>query len=198
MNLYRYFGKRLFDLVLSITGFLLLLLPGFLVYLVIICKEGRPGLFTQERIGRYARPFIIYKFRTMSTNKSSNTVTAANDPRITPLGSFLRKTKIDEWPQLLNIVKGDMSFVGPRPDVSGFADKLTGKNKDLLNLRPGVTGPATIAFRNEEEILSQQNDPISYNRTVIWPKKVRINLEYEKRHTLFSDFIIIAQTALGR
>lgn len=196
--MYKRYGKRLFDLFTAILASTILVLPGLFIYALIIAKDGRPGLYSQVRIGKNGKKFSIYKFRTMSLNQSSNTVTASNDPRITSLGLFLRKAKIDEWPQLINILKGDMSFVGPRPDVPGFADALEGDDRRILNLRPGVTGPATIEFRNEEEILAGQPDPQSYNRCVIWPKKVSINLDYERRHSFFLDLRIILKTIFSR
>ena len=142
------------------------------------------GFFTQERIGQHGKSFLIYKLRTLhsKTNKSSL------------WGQFLRKTKLDELPQLLNILKGQMTFVGPRPDVLGYADELVGADRILLTLKPGVTGLASIKYRNEEQILSQQPNPQHYNDEVIWPDKVRINKWYAQNRTLIMDVQIIFYT----
>ena len=127
-------------------------------------------------------------------NRGGSSVSVAGEKRITPLGAFLRKYKLDELPELWNVFIGDMSFVGPRPDVPGYADKLQGKEKDILLLKPGITGPATLKYRNEEELLAQQPNPQQYNDEVIYPDKVRINLDYLKNHTLLGDIQIILQT----
>ncbi len=121
-------------------------------------------------------------------------VTAANDPRITNFGKFLRKTKLDELPQLFNVLKGDMSLVGPRPDVPGFADKLQGENRKILALKPGITGLATIAFKNEEELLAEQENPEQYNREIIWPEKVRLNKKYIEQYSFLLDLKILWKT----
>jgi lipopolysaccharide/colanic/teichoic acid biosynthesis glycosyltransferase len=125
------------------------------------------------------------------------TVTSAHDPRITSLGRFLRKTKIDELPQLINVLVGQMSMVGPRPDVPGFADTLCGRDRIVLSVRPGVTGPASVRFRDEEEILAQQRDPERYNREMIFPEKVRINRTYVEEYSLWKDIYYIAKTVTG-
>jgi len=128
------------------------------------------------------------------TKQPGTTVTKRGDPRITRLGAFFRRTKIDELPQLWNVLIGQMSFVGPRPDVPGFADKLTGNEREVLKLRPGITGPATLKYRNEEELLAAQSDPEKYNREVIFPDKVRINLDYMRNWSLRKDISYIWQT----
>ena len=130
----------------------------------------------------------------MTSNVNGSNVTTFDDPRITFTGRFMRKFKIDELPQLINIVKGDMSFVGPRPDVPGFADKLTGSDRRILSLRPGITGPATLKYQNEELILNSQSNPEQYNRDVLWPDKVAINLHYLDHWSLISDIVIIIKT----
>ena len=142
------------------------------------------GFFTQERIGQHGKSFLIYKLRTLhsKTNKTSF------------WGRMLRKTKLDELPQLLNILKGQMTFVGPRPDVLGYADELVGADRILLTLKPGVTGLASIKYRNEEQILSQQTNPQKYNDEVIWPDKVRINKWYAQNRTFVMDLKIIFYT----
>ena len=142
------------------------------------------GFFTHERIGQHGKSFLIYKLRTLhsKTNKSSL------------WGQFLRKTKLDELPQLLNILKGQMTFVGPRPDISGYADELVGADRILLTLKPGVTGLASLKYRNEEQILAQQTNPQQYNDEVIWPDKVRINKWYAQNRTLVMDLQILFYT----
>lgn len=186
--------KRIFDLIIALIGFgvLLPILP-IIAFLVKVTSPG-PVFFIQERIGRFGRSFRCYKFRTMSVGASKfGSITSSNDSRITPLGRFLRKFKIDEIPQVLNIIIGKMSFVGPRPDVPGYADKLTGDNAKILRIHPGITGPATLYFRYEEEILSQVNDKKIYNDTIIWPKKIELNKRYIENWSLLQDigYIII-------
>ncbi len=152
-------------------------------------------LFLQERIGQYGKPFKIYKIRTMRIqNHNNNFVTTADDDRILPFGKFLRKTKLDEIVELVNVLKGDMSLVGPRPDVAGYADKLTGEDRKILELRPGITGPASLKYINEEELLARVDDPKKYNDEIIYPDKVRINLEYYYNRTFWGDIKIIFKT----
>lgn len=192
------FLKRGFDIFASTLG---LLLTGWIIILAYIAASidtKRSGFFTQERIGRGGMPFKVIKIRTMRNVPSINTtVTALNDPRITPLGHFLRKTKIDELPQLINVFLGHMSFVGPRPDVAGFADKLTGEDRIILWVRPGITGPATLKYRKEEEFLAGQDDPERYNDEVIFPDKVRLNREYVANYSFWKDIKYIYQTIFG-
>lgn len=157
---------------------------------------GRSGVFVQTRIGRYGRPFPLLKVRTMrATGSTRTTVTVGSDVRITRLGAVLRRFKIDELPQLMNVLIGDMSLVGPRPDVPGFADRLTGNDRLLLQMRPGITGPAALAYRHEESLLLSVDDPERFNREVIWPDKVRINLEYVRHYRLRTDAGCILRTA---
>ena len=127
----------------------------------------------------------------------NSNVTTDRDPRITKIGRFFRKTKIDELPQLINVLKGDMSFVGPRPDVPGYADRLQGEDRIILSVKPGITGPATLKYKNEEEILAKVDNPEKYNDEVIWPDKVRINKEYIKNWSLKRDIIYILKTIFG-
>ena len=126
--------------------------------------------------------------------QKGDVITVENDPRITNFGRFIRKFKLDELPQLINIVLGEMSFVGPRPDVEGYADKLTGEDRIILSVKPGITGPATLVFRNEESVLARQKDPIDYNNNVIWPEKIKINREYIENWTFKKDLLIIFKT----
>lgn len=176
--------KRLFDLIFSLLG---LVATGWLVllfYILATLDTRQNGLFAQERIGQYGKKFTIYKLRTMRWN-------AAGQPTISALGAFLRKSKIDELPQLYNVLVNDMSFVGPRPDVAGYYDQLQGDDRKLLDLKPGITGPASLKYYNEEQVLSQQSDPQHYNDTVIFPDKVRINLNYQAHQSLGLDFTIL-------
>jgi lipopolysaccharide/colanic/teichoic acid biosynthesis glycosyltransferase len=153
-------------------------------------------LFRQERIGQYGKTFRIVKFRTMRANSDGSSVTVMGDGRVTRLGRFLRRYKLDELPELWNVLKGDMSLVGPRPDVPGYADKLEGEERLILQLKPGLTGTATLKYRNEEELLAKQDDPIRYNDEVIWRDKVRINLQYYYNHSLMGDVRILFDTIL--
>ena len=173
----------------------------WLMLLVAICikvKMPGPVLFRQQRVGREGRLFTMVKFRTMLVNHGGNSVSVAGESRITPLGSMLRRWKLDELPELWNVLLGDMSFVGPRPDVPGYADTLTGEDREILQLRPGITGPASMKYRNEEEILSAVENPQKYNDEVIFPDKVRINRLYLHDHSFFLDLKMIEATVLGR
>jgi lipopolysaccharide/colanic/teichoic acid biosynthesis glycosyltransferase len=187
--------KRLFDFILSFTG--LILLSPFLLFISILIKITNNGsiFFVQERVGKNGSLFKMIKFRTMYTDHNdNNTISVKGDSRITNLGFFLRKYKIDELPELINVLFGDMSFVGPRPDVKGYADKLKGDHRKILKLRPGITGPASIKFINEELLLSKQENPKYYNDNVIYPEKVRINLDYFYNNSIWIDFKIIFAT----
>lgn len=190
--------KRTFDLLMSIIGLLLSSWLILLAWLAASLDTKSNGFFVQERVGKDGQLFRVVKIKTMRpSQKTSTTVTRSGDPRITPLGRFFRKAKIDELPQLWNVLKGDMSFVGPRPDVPGFADSLKGEERRLLTLRPGITGPATLKYRNEEELLAASDDAEAYNRDVIWPDKVRINLEYIQDWSLSKDLHYIWKTVMG-
>lgn len=192
--------KRLFDFTISLIG--LMIISPVLIILAILVKIASRGqiFYWQERVGLRGRIFELLKFRTMvvDADKIGTSVTTKNDPRITPMGRFLRKFKLDELPQLINVLKGDMSFVGPRPDVSGFADKLKGEDLIILSVRPGITGPATLKYRNEEEILAKQIDPDKYNAEVIYPDKIRINRKYAKNHSFWTDIVYIFKTIFSR
>ncbi len=186
--------KRTFDIILSIFA-IFLLFPSFLVVsFLIVIDSGFPIFFLQKRIGRGAKEFNIIKFRTMKTNNENITITVSDDIRITRIGKYLRKTKIDELPEILNVLFGQMSFVGPRPDVKGYADKLKGVNRKILDLRPGITGPASLKYYNEEYILSQKSNPKKYNDEVIFPDKVKINMDYFHNQSFFLDLKIIFAT----
>lgn len=202
--------KWIFDRLMALVG-LLILWPVLLVVAMLIRwkMSGGPVIYRQQRVGQYGKLFTIYKFRTMrptpvpSLSKEGNsqswsTVSVAGESRITPLGAKLRKYKLDELPELWNVLIGDMSFVGPRPDVPGYADMLEGDAKRMLQLRPGITGPASLKYRNEEEILAKVGNPIEYNDTVIWPDKVRLNLYYLDHYSFCKDLQMIFCTVLGK
>lgn len=191
--------KFLFDRTMALIG-LLVLWPILLIVAVLIkCKMlGGPVIFKQKRVGRYGKLFTMYKFRTMAVEHSGSSVSVAGESRITPLGAKLRRYKLDELPELWNVLTGDMSFVGPRPDVPGYADALRGEDRDILMLRPGITGPASLKYRNEEELLAQQADPQKYNDEVIYPDKVRINLYYLRHYSFVKDLQMMVCTVLGR
>ena len=193
------FFKSLFDRGASFFG-LILLFPVLLVValLIRIKMPGGPVIFKQERVGRYGRLFIMYKFRYMTVAHYGSSVSVKGESRITPLGAKLRKYKLDELPELWNVLIGDMSFVGPRPDVPGYADNLKGDDRRMLLLKPGITGPASLKYRNEEELLAEQEDPQKYNDEVLFPDKVRINIEYLDNWSFWHDIKIIIYTVLGK
>ena len=196
--MYLQFGKRIFDLTIALLGLIILAVPMALIAISIWIASGSPILFTQERVGKGGEIFNVKKFRTMSVRSVEDTsITVAGDSRVTPIGSYLRRWKLDELPQLWNVLVGEMSLVGPRPDVPGYADKLQGDDRKLLLLRPGITGPATLAYRNEEEILAKVSDPVQYNNEIIYPDKVRINLEYMEKCSLMQDLKYILETMGG-
>jgi len=187
--------KVIFDYVMAICG--VIFLAPLLVIVAILIKLTSKGnmFYTQGRIGRYGKTFTIIKFRSMTVDHGdSNTVTVGGDMRITKFGAFMRKYKLDELPELLNILKGDMSFVGPRPDLPGYADNLKGEDRKILNLRPGITGVASLKYANEEKILSAQKDPIKFHDEVIYPDKVKLNLDYYYNNNLWVDIKIIFAT----
>jgi len=190
--------KRLFDIIVSAIGIVLTWWIMLMAWIVATIETKSNGLFMQKRIGKDAKEFVVYKIKTMKPDDTNNsTVTLSNDSRITKSGAFLRRTKIDELPQLFNVLFGSMSFVGPRPDVKGFADKLEGEDKVILSIRPGITGPASIKYKNEEELLASVDNPIEYNKNVIWRDKVEINKEYIKNYSLKNDILYIIKTVLG-
>ena len=183
-----------FDKLVALLA-LLFLWPVFIVLaLLISLKMPGPVLFTQKRVGQNGTLFSMYKFRTMLVNNSGSTITIKGESRITELGIFLRKYKIDELPALWNVLKGEMSLVGPRPDVPGYADVLEGENRLILKLKPGITSPATLKYSHEEEILAKVDDPQEYNDTVIYPDKVKMNLDYFYTRTFIGDIKIITNT----
>lgn len=212
--------KRLFDIVASLCGLLLIWWVYPIVAILIYIKmPGGPAFFCQQRVGKDGKLFTCHKFRSMLVQHSGSSVSVAGDSRITPFGAKLRHYKIDELPELWDVLIGNMSFVGPRPDVPGYADKLTGDDRDVLKLRPGITGPATLKYRLEDEMLadvrrlmteggcipqeqigklSDQELAVWYNDNVIYPDKVRLNCYYYRHYSFIKDIQMILCTVLGK
>ena len=204
--------KYLFDRLVALVG-LLFLWPVLVVVAVLVKVKmpGGPVFFVQERVGKDGRIFKCHKFRTMRMNHNGSSVSVAGDSRITPLGAVLRHYKLDELPELWDVLVGNMSFVGPRPDVPGYADRLEGSDRDVLKLRPGITGPATLKYRLEDEMISEyvasrqasgdtrpmQEIATEYNDTVIYPDKVRLNCYYYRHYNFLKDIEMIFATVLG-
>lgn len=178
--------KRIFDLSISILVLPFLVLPILVLMVMASVSTGQSGLFIQKRIGVAGRPFGLMKIRSLKGTQHKDILTIKESE--TAFGQWLRKTKLDELPQLFNVLKGDMSWVGPRPDIPGYADKLEGDDRIILSVKPGITGPATLKYRNEDSLLLEQEDPLEYNDTVIWPDKVEINKKYIKNWSLTKDF----------
>lgn len=191
--------KYIFDRLMAFIG-LLVLWPVFLVVAILVRVKmpGGPVIFKQKRVGRDSKLFTMYKFRSMTVGHDGSSVSVAGESRITPLGAKLRRYKLDELPELWNVLIGDMSFVGPRPDVPGYADQLKGEDREVLRLRPGITGPASLKYRDEEELLAKQADPQKYNDEVIFPDKIRINRYYLHHYSFIKDIQMIFCTVLGR
>lgn len=214
--------KWLFDKLISLIGLISLSPVLLIVALLIKWKMPGPILFCQQRVGRYGRIFTVYKFRTMtvkaeasvaSRNSEATSIASQEQSRITPLGEKLRRYKLDELPELWNVLKGDMSFVGPRPDVPGYADQLQGEDREVLLLRPGITGPASLKYRNEDDILEAVDEALQkgrselpigittvqeYNDNVIYPDKVRLNRYYLHHYSFIKDIKMIVCTVLGK
>ena len=212
--------KWIFDRVVALIG-LLFLWPVLLVVAILVKVKmpGGPAFFVQKRVGKGGKLFNCHKFRTMTVKHNGSTVSVAGDSRITPFGAILRHYKLDELPGLWDVLIGNMSFVGPRPDVPGYADKLTGDDRDVLKLRPGITGPATLKYRLEDEMLadvrrlmteggcipqeqigklSDQELAVWYNDNVIYPDKVRLNCYYYRHYSFIKDIQMILCTVLGK
>ena len=188
-------NKRLFDFCCSLLGLIILLPLLILISLIIKITSRGPVLFFQTRVGKDGNDFVLVKFRSMKVNHNlCSTVTTRGDSRITKVGAILRKYKLDELPELWNVLKGEMSLVGPRPDVRGYADKLIGRDRDILKMRPGITGIASLKYANEEEILEKQLDPQTYNDEIIFPDKIKLNLDYYENQSLWLDIKIIFAT----
>lgn len=194
--------KWIFDRVASLIGLVCLSWLYFIVAILIKIKmPGGPVFFVQKRVGRNGKLVKVHKFRSMTVQKNNELFTgiaAIETSRITPLGAKLRRYKIDELPELWDVFIGTMSFVGPRPDVPGYADQLKGNERELLKLRPGITGPASLKYRNEEDILASVDDPQKYNDEVIYPDKVRLNCYYLQNYSFIKDIQMIICTVLGK
>jgi len=190
--------KRIFDFSFALIGLLVFIPILILVSLIIKVKMPGPVFFIQQRVGARGKLFKMVKFRSMAMDHHGNTISVKGEKRITPLGSRLRRYKIDELPELWNVLIGNMSFVGPRPDVPGYADKLEGDDRIVLSIRPGITGPASLKYSNEEELLSKVEDHQKYNDEILYPDKVRINKNYIKYWSLGLDIKIIIYTLLGK
>ena len=192
-------AKFFFDRVMALIG-LLVLWPVLVIVAILIRfkMSGGPVIFKQKRVGRNGKLFTMYKFRSMTVGHGGSSVSVAGESRITSLGAKLRHYKLDELPELWNVLIGDMSFVGPRPDVPGYADQLMGDDREVLKLRPGITGPASLKYRDEEDLLAEQSDPQKYNDEVIFPDKVRINRYYLYHYSFIKDIQMIFCTILGR
>ena len=190
--------KRSFDITVSFLGLLFSCWLILIAWIIATYETKSNGFFIQKRVGRNGKIFNVIKIKSMKKVDGVNTtITSSNDVRITKSGKFFRDTKIDELPQLINVLLGDMSFVGPRPDVPGYADKLEGEDRIVLSIRPGITGPASLKYKNEEEILASQSDPKWYNDNIIWPDKVKLNKEYIKNWSLKKDIEYIIKTVTG-
>jgi len=177
-------AKRFFDILFSFLGLLSLGWLIVLFWIIASLDTKSNGIFIQERIGQWGRIFKIYKLKTICPKTN----------HISRIGLFLRQTKIDELPQLWNVLKGEMSFVGPRPDISGYYDVLGGESRKILDLKPGITSEASIKYQNEEALLAQQENPLDFNDTVIFPDKARMNLDYYYNRSFFGDIGIIVKT----
>jgi len=201
--------KFIFDRFMAVVGLLVLMLPMAIIALLIkVTMPGGPVVFRQTRVGKDGKLFKIHKFRTMTNEKEVSHIAYPNRARVTPLGAWLRRHKLDELPELWDVLVGHMSFVGPRPDVPGYADQLQGDDRVVLKMRPGITGPATLKYRDEEHLIEAyvkqakaDGDPRSedeiaqwYNDEVIYPDKVRINVDYYHHYSFFKDIKIILQT----
>lgn len=190
--------KYIFDRTTAFIGLLFAWPILLIVALLIKCKMPGPVFFIQQRVGKDGKLFACHKFRSMTVGHHGSSVSVAGEARITPLGAKLRRFKLDELPELWDVLIGNMSFVGPRPDVPGYADKLQGEDRIILTLRPGITGPATLKYRNEEELLATVENPQQYNDTVIYPDKVRINRFYAEHYSFIKDIQMIFCTVLGK
>ena len=179
--------KRVFDIIVSLVGIIVTLTPLVLLVIISSISTKSFGIFFQKRVGKNAKIFTLFKIKTMRVLNNDEII-------LTSFGTVLRKTKLDEFPQLFNVLFGSMSMVGPRPDIRGYADALKGNDKIILSIRPGITGPASLKFSDEEELLAQQVNPIEYNNTVLWPQKVEINKVYVQEWNLVKDCRYILKT----
>jgi lipopolysaccharide/colanic/teichoic acid biosynthesis glycosyltransferase len=188
-------SKRIFDVTLTLLLLPFVIIPVFLLLVIAAVETGTNGLFVQTRIGQFGKPFKLYKIRTLRGSSHKDIVAIKNSE--TSFGRWLRRSKLDELPQLWNVLKGEMSWVGPRPDIPGYADKLKGEDRCILSLKPGITGPATLKYKNEDALLLQQQNPLQYNDTVIWPDKVQLNKMYIKNWSMQKDVRYVLQSVFG-
>lgn len=187
-------GKRIFDLVLSLLLFPFLLTPIIVLITIATLDTKQWGLFSQIRVGQQGKLFKIFKIRTLKNELHS---LGHLEKSATKLGRFIRNSKLDELPQIFNVIFGQMSFVGPRPDIVGFADELKDDNRIILKVKPGITGPATLKYKDEEKILAVQDDPETYNRSIIWPDKVKINKKYIENWSFYLDLSFILKSIVN-
>lgn len=189
--------KRLFDVIFSAVGILFLWPVILFCWLVAAIETLSNGFFIHQRVGQHGNLIRVFKIRTMYVSKGARSpIASQNTASVTLSGALFRKYKLDELPQLFNVLTGSMSFVGPRPDVPGYADQLQGEDRIILQVRPGITGPASLKYQNEERLLSAAADPVWYNDVIIWPDKVRINKAYVTHYSLLNDVKYILQTFL--
>ena len=187
--------KRAFDVVLVLVLLPLLIIPIFILVVIASIDTKKYGVFSQVRVGQHGKLFKIHKIRTL---KEEEHKLGHLEKSASVFGKYLRRTKLDELPQLFNVLIGDMSFVGPRPDIQGFADMLKGKDRKILMVKPGITGEATLKYKDEERVLEQQKDPEHYNRTIIWVDKVEINKNYVENYSFYLDLRLILKSTLNR
>ena len=189
--------KRAFDIVLSAMGLLVLSVPGLFIAARIVWEDGLPVFFTQERVGKDGKRFKLFKFRTMYRNaeRQGQITVGSHDPRITPSGFWLRKYKLDEFPQLLNVLKGEMSLVGPRPEVPRYVQLYSDEQRRVLTIKPGITDWASIAFRDENTLLASAEDPEAFYANTILPQKITLNLVYIQNQSIRHYFKILLATA---
>ena len=189
-------AKRIFDIIVSLIG-LLVLSPLFLIIALAIAVESKGGVFYKQiRIGKNGKPFKLLKFRSMyvGADKKGLLTVSGRDPRITKVGYFIRKFKLDELPQLINVLKGDMSLVGPRPEVPKYVELYTDEQREVLSVRPGITDPASIKYRNENDLLAQAQDPEKFYIEKIMPEKIKISIDYIRKRNFFTDLGVIFKT----
>lgn len=187
--------KRIFDVVLVVILLPFLIIPIIILIIAATIDTKRYGVFSQLRVGQNAKLFKIYKIRTLREEEHR---LGHLEKSATALGKYLRRTKLDELPQLFNVLIGDMSFVGPRPDIQGFADELKGEDRIILKVKPGITCEATLKYKDEERVLERQNDPEHYNRTIIWVDKVKINKNYVENYSFYLDLTLILKSTLNK
>jgi len=187
--------KRIFDVAVVVLFLPLLIIPILLLVLIATIDTKTWGIYSQLRVGQYGQLFKIYKIRTLADGEHQ---LGQLHSHATYIGRFLRRSKLNELPQLYNVLIGDMSLVGPRPDLPGFADALKGEDRIILKVKPGITGPASIKYRDEEALLVQQKDPEHYNRTIIWPDKVKINKKYIENYSFYLDLTLILKSLIHK